>query len=105
MSEFVPRLWRRQAAVDTEPSLLNSEALRQTASLAWRRIDWLPARITALAFAVVGNFEEAIDCWRTHAQRFPDDNDGVVLSATAGAIDVRLGGEALRDDHAETDPE
>jgi len=43
----------------------------------------------------MGNFEEAIDCWRTHAQRFPDDNDGVVLAATAGALNVRLGGEAL----------
>jgi adenosylcobinamide-phosphate synthase len=96
MGEFVPRLWRRQAAVDTEPGLLNSEALSQVASQAWRRIDWVPARITALAFAVVGNFEEAIDCWRNHAQAFPDDNDGVVLAATSGAINVRLGGEALR---------
>jgi adenosylcobinamide-phosphate synthase len=43
----------------------------------------------------MGNFEEAIDCWRNHAQRFPDDNDGVVLAATAGALNVRLGGEAL----------
>jgi adenosylcobinamide-phosphate synthase len=49
-----------------------------------------------VAFAVVGNFEEAIDCWRHHAQRFPDDNDGVVLASTAGALNVRLGGEALR---------
>jgi adenosylcobinamide-phosphate synthase len=56
--------------------------------------------LTAVAFAVVGNFEEAIDCWRNHAQRFPDDNDGVVLAATAGALNVRLGGEALRaEDH------
>jgi adenosylcobinamide-phosphate synthase len=53
-----------------------------------------------VAFAVVGNFEEAIDCWRTHAQRFPDDNDGVVLAATAGALNVRLGGEALRAEDA-----
>ena len=52
--------------------------------------------MTALAFAVVGSFEEAIDCWRHHAQRFPDDNDGVVLAATSGAVNVRLGGEALR---------
>ena len=96
MSEFVPRLWRRQAAVDTAPGLLNSEALSQVAQRAWHLIDWLPARITALAFAVVGNFEEAIDCWRNHAQVFPDDNDGVVLAATSGAINVRLGGEALR---------
>ena len=49
---------------------------------------------------MVGNFEEAIDCWRNHAQRFPDDNDGVVLAATAGALNVRLGGEALRAEHA-----
>ena len=59
-------------------------------------IDWLPARLTALSFAVVGSFEEAIEGWRFHAQRFPNDNDGVVLAATAGAINVRLGGEALK---------
>lgn len=59
-------------------------------------IDWLPARLTALSFAMVGSFEEAIDNWRVYAQRFPNDNDGVILAATAGAINVRLGGEALR---------
>jgi adenosylcobinamide-phosphate synthase len=77
-----------------------SDTLQNAARVAWRRIDWLPARLTAVAFAVVGNFEEAIDCWRNHAQRFPDDNDGVVLAATAGALNVRLGGEALRAEHA-----
>jgi adenosylcobinamide-phosphate synthase len=59
-------------------------------------VDWLPARCTAITFAIVGNFEEAIDCWRNHAQSFPDDNDGVVLAATSGALNVRLGGEILR---------
>jgi adenosylcobinamide-phosphate synthase len=59
-------------------------------------IDWLPARATALAFAVVGSFEDAVDCWRNYAQRFPNDNDGVILAATSGAVGVRLGGEALR---------
>ena len=72
-----------------------SESLQASAKRAWYVIDWLPARMTAVAFAVVGNFEEVIDCWRNHAQRFPDDNDGVVLAATAGALNVRLGGEAL----------
>src|SRR6218665_510975 len=42
------------------------------------------------------SFEEAIDGWRYYAQRFPHDNDGVILAATAGAINVQLGGEALR---------
>ena len=59
-------------------------------------IDWLPARITALGFAVVGSFEDAIDCWRNDARRFPNENDGVILAATSGAVNVRLGGESLQ---------
>jgi adenosylcobinamide-phosphate synthase len=44
---------------------------------------------------MVGNFEEVMDGWRFHAQKFPQDNDGVVLAATAGAINVQLGGADL----------
>src|SRR6478735_3787431 len=91
MAEFVTRYWRYRS--QTQPV---SEAAQSAAARAWAFIDWLPARITALAFAVVGSFEEAIDCWRHHAQRFPNDNDGVILAATSGAVNVRLGGEALR---------
>src|SRR6218665_974837 len=75
---------------------LASASLQQASARAWTVIDWLPARLTALSFAVVGSFEEAIEGWRFHAQRFPNDNAGVVLAATAGAIDVRLGGAALK---------
>jgi len=93
MSEFVVRYWRHRNNAQVQPA---SEALQSAASRAWAVVDWLPARFTAVSFAVVGNFEEAIDCWRNHAQRFPNDNDGVILAATSGAINVRLGGEALR---------
>ncbi len=93
MSEFVARYWRRKNPNHAVPA---SEALQRVAAGAWTLIDWLPARITALSFAVVGSFEEAIDGWRNHAQRFPNDNDGVILAATAGAANVRLGGEALK---------
>ena len=92
MSAWVHVIWQNR---DTEDNTWVSDALRQMSHTAWHVIDWVPARLTALAFAVVGNFEEAIDCWRNHAQRFPNDNDGVVLSATSGALGVRLGGEAL----------
>ena len=95
MSEMVSHAWRAAPSKGWV-----SETLQDAARQAWHRVDWFPARLTAVAFAVVGNFEEAIDCWRNHAQRFPDDNDGVVLAATAGALNVRLGGEALRaEDH------
>jgi len=100
MSEMVSRDW--QASVTPSKAWV-SDTLQEAARQAWRRIDWLPARLTAVAFAVVGNFEEAIDCWRTFAQRFPEDNDGVVLAATAGALNVRLGGEALRGEESSAD--
>jgi adenosylcobinamide-phosphate synthase len=92
-SEFVSRYWRNRSTAPTQPT---STALQSAAARAWAAIDWLPARITALAFAVVGSFEDAIDCWRNYAQRFPNDNDGVILAATSGAVNVRLGGEALK---------
>jgi len=92
MAEFVPRGWRQPDA----SSMPASDALREVAQRAWHLVDWLAARCTAIGFAVVGNFEEAIDNWRNHAQRFPDDNDGVILAATSGALNVRLGGEPLR---------
>ena len=90
LAEFAARYY------DEDKSDKGSTALQQSAARAWTVIDWLPARLTALSFAVVGNFEEAIEGWRFHAQNFPNDNDGVLLAATSGAINVRLGGEALR---------
>jgi adenosylcobinamide-phosphate synthase len=93
MSEFVARYWKHRSRMQVQPA---SEALQTAAARAWSAVDWVPARATALAFAVVGSFEEAIDCWRNHAQRFPNDNDGVILAATSGAVNVRLGGEALK---------
>jgi adenosylcobinamide-phosphate synthase len=93
LAEFVSRYWHYKERSGMQPA---SAALQQASAQAWTVIDWLPARLTALSFAMVGSFEEAIEGWRFHAQHFPNDNDGVVLAATAGAINVRLGGEALR---------
>lgn len=73
-----------------------SVPLRSVAGELWYVIDWLPARLTALSLAIVGSFEDAIDCWRQHANRFPDPNDGIILAAAAGAVGVRFGGAALR---------
>jgi cobalamin biosynthesis protein CobD/CbiB len=53
--------------------------------------DWIPARFTAVSFAVVGDFEDALYCWRTQAPSWPDRSEGIVLASGAGAIGVRLG--------------
>ena len=54
-------------------------------------LDWPAVRLTALVFAVVGDFEDAVYCWRTQARGWADPNSGVVLSSGAGAMGVRLG--------------
>ncbi|MFN0000948.1 MAG: cobalamin biosynthesis protein CbiB, partial [Burkholderiaceae bacterium] len=46
---------------------------------------------TAIAFAVVGSFEAAIEGWHDYEQRGPGDSDGVILAATAGAVGLRIG--------------
>ncbi|MEJ8854121.1 CobD/CbiB family protein [Variovorax robiniae] len=93
MSEFVARYWAHKDGASVQPS---SVWVQRSSARAWHAIDWVPARITALGFAVVGSFEDAIDCWRNDASRFPDINDGVILAATSGAVNVRLGGGGLR---------
>ncbi|MEW6416249.1 MAG: CobD/CbiB family protein [Pseudomonadota bacterium] len=54
-------------------------------------INWLPARLTALTYAIAGNFEDAVYAWRTQAGAWPDLEEGVVLAAGAGAMGVKLG--------------
>jgi cobalamin biosynthesis protein CobD/CbiB len=40
---------------------------------------------------VVGDFEDAVYCWRTQAGAWPDPNLGIVMAAGAGALGVKLG--------------
>lgn len=105
VSEFAKRYWAssidnsalRQFPDSSAPALV-SESLRHRAQETWHAIDWMPARATAMGFAIMGSFEDAMDGWRHHAEKFPDDNDGVILAATAGAINVQLGGASLQPD-------
>jgi adenosylcobinamide-phosphate synthase len=68
------------------------------AGQAFGAIDWLPARLTATAFAIVGNFEDAVYSWRTQAAQWADSTMGVVLAAGAGALGIRLGNPLHRED-------
>lgn len=65
------------------------------ASRAFYWLDWVPARLSAASFAIVGNFEDAVYCWRTQALSWADHAQGVILAAGAGALGVRLG-DSLR---------
>jgi len=84
LSSFLQRRWSDSG--DAELAAFGSFAAQ-----VFRLLDWVPARLTGIAFAVVGDFEDAAYCWRTQAARWPDPSLGVVLASGAGAMGVRLG--------------
>ncbi|BAL25284.1 CobD/CbiB family protein [Azoarcus sp. KH32C] len=61
------------------------------AKKAFEIIDWLPARLTAASFSVVGDFEDAVFCWRTQSMLWADRASGILIAAGGGALGVRLG--------------
>ena len=57
----------------------------------FRLLEWPAVRLSAAAFAVVGDFEDAVYCWRMQARTWIDPEASIVLAAGAGAMGVRLG--------------
>ena len=90
-AEFASRYWAfRSTTLDTPVH----ERLNRWADRAFDLIDHVPARLTATGFAIVGNFEEAVNGWRRDANLWAHVNEGVILAAAAGAVGVQLGGAA-----------
>ena len=61
------------------------------AARAFHVIDWIPQRLTAFVFAVVGDFEDALFCWRSQSGQWVRPEEGIVLASGAGALGVKLG--------------
>lgn len=58
-------------------------------------LNWLPARLTALTYALLGHTRQALLCWRTQAPAWDSPNAGPVMAAGAGSLGVRCGGAAI----------
>lgn len=58
-------------------------------------LNLMPARLTALCYALLGNTRAAVHCWRTQAPLWDSPNAGPVMATGAGALGVLLGGGAV----------
>ena len=67
-------------------------------------LNWLPARLTALTYALLGQTRNALACWRTQAPGWESPNAGPVMSAGAGSLGVLLGGAAIYHGEVEIRP-
>lgn len=56
-----------------------------------RWLDGISVRLSAVSFAIVGDFEDALFCWRTQARNWGNMAQGILLASAAGALGIRLG--------------
>jgi adenosylcobinamide-phosphate synthase len=71
-------------------------------------LNWVPARLTALSYVLLGSGmaarRRASHCWRTQAPGWSSPNAGPVMASGAGTLGLALGGAAVYDGELEQRP-
>jgi adenosylcobinamide-phosphate synthase len=76
---------------DLQPTVVDGEPYGDFAARAYEVIDWIPVRLAAFGFAIVGNFEDAAYCWRgATAVRGGDEQRRILLMTGSGALGLRI---------------
>ncbi len=80
VAEYLSRQWSDRA-----------EPYTYFAQRAYYYLDWIPLRLTMAGFAIVGNFEDAVYCWRAASMAPAQDSQrSMLLAAGSGALGLRI---------------
>ncbi|HKJ70825.1 MAG TPA: adenosylcobinamide-phosphate synthase CbiB [Gammaproteobacteria bacterium] len=58
-------------------------------------LGWIPARLTALTYLLLGEGRTAARCWWRQGGRAESPNAGPVIAAGAGSLGLQVGGDAV----------
>lgn len=58
-------------------------------------LNWVPARLTAVGYAICGRFYSACFCMKHQKAPTEGPNAGLVMAAGAGALEIKLGGPVI----------
>lgn len=93
LAELLARRWSTHVA---HGEARVSEPYGFAAAWIYRLLDWVLVRITAAGFAIVGNFEDAVYCWRgAAAAGTANEQRALLLAAGGGALGLRIAEPAL----------
>lgn len=67
-------------------------------------LNFLPARLTAVTYALLGRTRLALRCWQQQAPLWDSPNAGPVIASGAGSLNVKLGGAANYHGNTEVRP-
>jgi adenosylcobinamide-phosphate synthase len=67
-------------------------------------MNWIPARLTALTYALLGSPSRAFVCWKQQSPAWESPNAGPVMAAGAGSLGVLLGGNAIYEEQEQQRP-
>jgi adenosylcobinamide-phosphate synthase len=67
-------------------------------------LNWIPARLTAFSFVLLGRSKSALRAWREQAPQCASPNAGPVMASGADALGLVVGGPALYHGQVEVRP-
>lgn len=87
-------LYRLSSQLKLHVGEYGGEALNEALLRLHAILDWFPARVCALAFALAGSFTEALKAWGEQHERWDRNTRAVLVASGLGALGYHQGDES-----------